>query len=166
MQYELVKSKLSGDAATIYSIKLEGEKVTQFEKFLSKYYSDYKTEINSIVSRLKVIGNDTGLRLGFYKENEGALLDGVCALFDSPNKELRVYFLKNGKDNIILGGGGPKSKAIRAYQEDEILDKEANIIKQLSKDLTQRIKAGDIFYLSNGEFGGRLNFIDLNDDEE
>ncbi|UVR14472.1 hypothetical protein [Parabacteroides distasonis] len=65
----------------------------------------------------------TGAAEHFFKLNEGKPGDGVCALFDSPDKKLRIYCIRFANVAIVVGGGGYKPKNIRAYQESSSLKK-------------------------------------------
>ena len=60
--------------------------------------------------------------------DEGIPGDGVCALFDLPNSNLRLYCIRYGNSIIILGGGGQKPKTISAFQENEKLAKQFEVI--------------------------------------
>ncbi|MBK6979124.1 MAG: hypothetical protein IPH28_20170 [Cytophagaceae bacterium] len=59
--------------------------------------------------------------------------DGVCALYDDPDRNLRLYCIRYGKQIVVLGGGGHKPKTIRALQEDEKLKQENYLIRNISK---------------------------------
>ena len=94
MEFEIVKIKqLSGKKTQIYSVILGQENKSVFEHFLQNNYSEYPTEIEDIVSKLKIMATKTGAAENFFKLNEGKPGDGVCALFDSPDKKLRIYCL-------------------------------------------------------------------------
>lgn len=122
MEFEIIKIKqLSGKKAQIYSVILGQEDQSVFEQFLQNNYSEYPTEIEDIVSKLKIMATKTGAAEHFFKLNEGKPGDGVCALFDSPDKKLRIYCIRFANVAIVVGGGGYKPKNIRAYQESSSL---------------------------------------------
>lgn len=100
------------------------------------------------------IALDYGAERMFFKENEGKLDDLVCALYDSPESNLRLYCIRMGKTIIILGGGGYKPKMIRALQEDPKLTVENNIICKFSEILYEKIKDGEIFWVDEMTLGG------------
>jgi hypothetical protein len=160
MKFRLKKErKLSGNKASIYTIYILDEEKTLFDIFLEEYNSLLKNEIKDIVLRLKAIGNKTGARDQYFKLNEGALGDGVCALYDVPDKKLRLYCIKFGTLLLIIGGGGVKPKNIRALQENPKLTQENNIVKELSKAILERIKEGTIKYTEDCmDFIGNLEF--------
>ena len=145
MELEIVKIKqLSGKKTQIYSVILNQEDQSVFEQFLQNNYSGYPTEIEDIVSKLKIMATKTGAAEHFFKLNEGKPGDGVCALFDSPDKKLRIYCIRFANVAIIVGGGGYKPK------------KEAEMVIQISKIISKAIKNKDIHLDDNGFFLGNL----------
>jgi len=150
MKIRLVKlSHLSGNQASIYSVIYENDKISLFEKFINENNNSFKSELKDIISRLLVIGNTTGAREQFFKLNEGVPGDGVCALYDDPHKNLRLYCIRCGTTFIIVGGGGPKPKTVRALQEDPKLNKENTIIRKISKLITDKLTEGDITFTND-----------------
>lgn len=132
--------------AVVYSILPEGSDDTLFDIFVNENATEHQTEIEFIFNRLYAIGYDTGGRHGFFKHNEGEPGDGVCALYDEPEYALRLYCIRYGSVAIILGGGGPKPKGIKAWQDDDKLKQEAEMMIQVSKDIEDRRKNGDIWW--------------------
>ncbi|HAF27919.1 MAG TPA: hypothetical protein DCG75_02625 [Bacteroidales bacterium] len=160
MKCKIVKlDQFSGDEASVYSIYLDKAKSTLFEEFMKENIISFKSELIDIVKRLKVIGSKTGARGDFFKFNEGDLSDGICALYDEPDSKLRLYCIRYGNDIIILGGGGEKPKNIKAFQENEKLEKENYLLREISKEITKRIKNKDITRSENYlDFEGELEF--------
>lgn len=115
-----------------------------FDIFINENKTLYLSEIRSIFSRLKIIGNDTGARESFFKTKEGVPGDGVCALYDSPGKKLRLYCIRYGEELIIIGGGG--SKNVKALQDDKKLKEENYFLRWLSKKITEYIRNNDISF--------------------
>ena len=127
VELEIVKIKqLSGKKTQIYSVILNQEDQSVFEQFLQNNYSEYPTEIEDIVSKLKIMATKTGAAEHFFKLNEGKPGDGVCALFD------------------------------RAYQESSSLKKEAETVVRISRIISEAIKNKDIHLDDNGFFLGNL----------
>ena len=61
MEFEIIKIKqLSGKKAQIYSVILGQEDQSVFEQFLQNNYSEYPTEIEDIVSKLKIMAKKLG----------------------------------------------------------------------------------------------------------
>lgn len=140
MVYEIVNlDDYSGSQATLYSIIPEGETETLFDKFVDENLDKYREEIEEILETLYQIGNKRGARVSYFKTNEGNYGDNVCALFDEPERNLRIYCIRYGMDVVILGNGGFKSKEIKSWQEDEHLTKVATEVIEYAKDITYRI---------------------------
>jgi len=145
MKCKIVKlDQFSGDAASIYSVYIDNEKKTLFDKFIEENINSFKSELLDMIQRLKVIGKSTGARMKFFKDKEGKPGDGVSALYDIPGTKLRLYCIRYGTELIILGGGGAKKKSIKALQEDEKLKKENYLLRKISEEITKRIKTKDI----------------------
>ena len=160
MNYEIIQiDELSGSKASIYSVLPEGEDLTLFDSFVEEYDKQYPLEIKYIVKLLQTMGEQFGIREQLIKSNEGKLGDGVIALYDDPDKNLRLYGIRYGSSILVLGSGGEKSKQIRAWQEDSKLKKEAEIIIKISADINQRIKDKEIEFSEDyTELTGNLNF--------
>ncbi|MEX0988167.1 MAG: hypothetical protein WD052_11880 [Bacteroidales bacterium] len=79
----------------------------------------------------------TGAQEHFFKTKEGKPGDQVCALYDTPEKNLRLYCIRMGNTVIILGGGGPKTT--RTLQKDPKLKKENYIIREVSEVIKQKM---------------------------
>jgi hypothetical protein len=152
-------NKISGNVASIYAIQFEGETETSLDKFIAENSTSFKSETKDIVRRLTSIGHLTGARAQFFKENEGKPGDGVCALYDNPDSNLRLYCIRFGSQLIVIGGGGHKPKSIRSFQEDPKLKKENDFVRWLSAQITQRIKDKEIRYTKDHiDFEGNLEF--------
>ena len=160
---EIVKlEQFSGSKASIYSVVLAGETQTLLDKFISENNILYKSETKNILERLIAIGHNVGARVNFFKEGEGNPGDGLCALYDNPNSKLRLYCIRYGSQIIIVGGGGEKPKNIRTLQESDKLKEENYLLRELSGQITNRIKEKEIQFSNDS-----LNFIgNLAFDEE
>jgi len=102
MNFKIVKlSQFSGYHAGIYSIYLENEQQTLFERFLKENINSFKSEIIDINSRLITINKKTGAKDDYFKLNEGNPGDGVCALYDKQKSNLRLYCIKFGNTLVI-----------------------------------------------------------------
>ena len=163
MGLKLVKLKrYSGSKATIYTLYDEAARKTLFEKFVEENQAECLDELQDIHVRLNNIGHRFGAREQFFKENEGKPGDMVCALFDLPDKKLRLYCIRLGKVMLILGGGGVKN--VRTLQENEKLKTENYLLRKVSAELYVKLLDNDIKWSIDGtELLGDLNFN--NDDE-
>lgn len=149
MQFELVKVYV-GRCTTFYSVKLDGEDNTLFEKFVSEYEDSYQNELEKISRSIRKMADVTGAREQFFKLNEGVPGDGVCALYDEPDKKLRLYCVRYASVAVILGSGGEKPKDIRALQEDVKLTHENQLVRNISTGITQALKSRQIWWSENG----------------
>ena len=150
---------LSGKSASIYCLYCEENKENLLGQFVNENYKNFPYEVNDILKRLKSIGHKTGARENFFKLNEGNLGDGVCALYDNPDKNLRLFCIRNGNVNVIIGSGGEKPKNMKAFQESPKLTDENYFLRAVSKLFLERIKAKEIRYNGN-DLVGNLTFED------
>lgn len=166
MKFSIRKlSRLSGREASVYSVFIDGEQGDKFEQFLENYTQSHPDEVKDILKRIYNIGHSEGARTGFFKEKEGLPGDLVCALYDDPDSNLRLYCLRFGKTAVILGGGGIKPKDIKAWQESPELSRQARLMIEVSKKLAERIKDKDIVWsLNQKDLIGDLDFNDEDDD--
>jgi hypothetical protein len=162
MRCKLVKlSRFSGNKASIYSIVLNDEQETLLDKFIHDNKNTFLSEIKDILERLRTIGKKTGARIDYFKLFEGTPGDGVCALYDDEDSNLRLYCIRYGSQLVIAGNGGPKPKSIQALQEDEKLTDENYFLRWLSDEITTRIKEREICYINDFlDFSGNLEFQD------
>lgn len=150
-------TELSGSMATIYSVLIEDDDVSLFEHFLQEQRSNHSRELENIVSRLIIIGEHTGARSSFFKHHEGNPGDGLVALYDTPDKRLRLYAIRYGVDIVVLGGGG--IKVVRALQEDSKLRHENYLLRKIAKGLNESIQNRSIIFSEDRlEFEGELEF--------
>lgn len=71
MSFDITEmTDLSGEMAHIYSVTLKGEEQTLLEQFFEDN-AEYEEEINTIVQKIMVMGNETGCRYEFFKHHEG-----------------------------------------------------------------------------------------------
>src|SRR5258708_36617882 len=107
--------------ASLYTVMVDalgGAITTKFDQFIEKYRSTYPRGLMDIVRRLKSLGNTTGCTENFFKLDEGLDPDDlVCALYDVPEINLRLYGIRLSEKIIILEECGPKSTG--TCQEDK-----------------------------------------------
>lgn len=166
MNYEIIPlDEFSGKKATIYSALPEGDELTLFDKFVYEYNTKFPDEILSIADLLEDMGRKYGIRENLIKTKEGKPGDGVVALYDNPDKNLRLYGIRYGLTILVLGSGGEKSKEIMAWQEDDKLTKEAEIVIKISEEISQRIIDKEISFSEDGlQLIGNLNFSNNDND--
>jgi hypothetical protein len=67
---------------------------------------------------------------------------------------------------VILGGGGEKAEDVRAWQDDEKLSREANLMIEYAKDILQRLDDGDLYWSKDRtELEGNLKNYDNEQDD-
>ena len=142
-------SCLSGQAS-IYVVVYEDENETSLERFVKENNTDFRDEVKDILQRLNAIGHKTGTRAQFFKPNEGKPGDGVCALYDNPEKHLRLYCIRNGNVTLIIRGGGEKSKQMMAFQESDKLKEENYFLRDVSQLILERLKDKDNSHSPDG----------------
>ena len=164
MKFRIVKlNQLSGNKASIYTVYYDDLQKTSLEIFIYQNKNLLLSELNDIISRLKVIGTKTGAREQYFKINEGKPGDGVCALFDRPNKKLRLYCIRYGALILIIGGGGHKN--VQKLQQNRKLLNENKFLRDLSARIYERIRNKVIWFSENNmDFEGDLTFNDLDDE--
>lgn len=167
MKYRLVRlNKFTGRGATIYSVIVDDDTQTLFDWFIAENLGVYPLELKSIRDRLLAIGNKVGAREQFFKLHEGNPGDGVCALYDLPETNLRLYCIRYGNCAIILGGGGYKPKPMRALQESEKLEDENYLLRDLSALISNALRSGNVKWSADGyELLGDLIFYDNHENE-
>lgn len=160
MKCKLVKiPDLSGKEASFYSVIINDELDSLFDQFIKENKNSFLSELKNIIKRLNTIGHKTGAREGFFKLHEGSLGDGVCALYDEPDKMLRLYCIRYAKQLVILGGGGPKK--VKTYQEDEKLLEENQFLQWLSHQIKESMSEGQIEFDNDfRDFSGDLTIQD------
>jgi len=160
MKCKIVRiNKLCGNGASIYSVAIDDDTKTLFDEFVEECSVSFKDETIDILKRLKSIGNITGARAQYFKMHEGVPGDGVCALYDKPKSNLRLYCIRFGSQLLLVGSGGHKPKSIRALQEDDKLTEENYLLRAISLEVTRRIKEKDIQYTNDDfDFIGELEF--------
>jgi hypothetical protein len=165
MKFEIIELlDFSGHHAGVYSIIVDENDLSLFDIFIQENIDKYSEEVGDILATIETIGYETGAREKFFKPNEGSLGDGICALYDNPDRKLRLYCIKYGSSTIILGGGGMKN--VRALQDDPKLKDENYLLRKISKMITDAIKEGDIRWSADGkQLIGNVIIQDHEDDE-
>ena len=166
MKISLVElEELSGEKLKVYSVVVEEEELTLYDQFLEENQEQHKDEISDITNRIEVMARFTGLRDDFIKTGEGALGDGICAIYDKPESNLRLYFIRYGNVAIVVGGGGPKPKTIRRLQDASKLKDENYFLRKVSVALTEAVREGTLIIKDEG-LESETDFIYTIDEDE
>lgn len=142
----------------IYSVAVDDSDKTLFDLFLEENDADYRLELAEIITKLKTMSSKTGFTNNYFKLNEGTLGDGVCAITDLKGK-LRLYCIRFGNILLVLGGGGPKSKLIRALQEDPKLLMENNNVRIISAAMAKAIREKELRIEEDGSLYGNETIV-------
>lgn len=116
------------ETTDIFSIRINGDRMTELEKFLIMFKdSENKYVQSDLESIIKAISNisENGALESYFRP-EGKFNDRVVALpiyVVSRNKKaegtLRLYGIRISNSLLIIGGGGLKTT--QAYDQDEVL---------------------------------------------
>jgi hypothetical protein len=106
---------LCGKRATVYSVILEDDKLTLFERFFNENKAEYSKEVADLTSKILAMANKVGVQEHYFTRPEGKFGQDVWDLRDYPKKRLRLYCMRLSGVAIILGGGGPKPKGVAAF---------------------------------------------------
>lgn len=169
MNFTLVEIKeLSGEKLKVYSIITENDEevgYTLYDRFIEENSVHFKSEVVDITNRIEIIAKHTGLREDFIKAGEGNLGDGIHALYDKPNSNLRLYFIRFGNVAIVLGNGGIKPKSIRKLQENPKLQESNYFLRKVSAVLKVAVQEGSLSISDEGlESNTEFNYT-IEDDE-
>lgn len=161
MNFTLVEiEELSGEKLKVYSIMMEEDEgigYTLYDRFIEDNKEIFKTEVEDITNRIEVMARHTGLREDFIKPGEGILGDGICALYDKPESNLRLYFIRYGNVAIVLGGGGHKPKSTRRLQETTQLKEVNYLLRKISATLAKAVNTGSLS-ISNESLESQTDF--------
>ncbi|GAB2683453.1 hypothetical protein GCM10027037_00340 [Mucilaginibacter koreensis] len=166
MKFKLHKiAQLSGSKASVYTVTLDGDAGSLFEQFLIANKGEFPAETQDLLLALRTIGHKTGARVDFFKKGEGRMGDHISALFDVPERKLRLYCIQFGMDCIILGGGGPKTT--RTWQEDTELSRQMHLLMQVADRIHQGFADKELGWGPGmRDITGDLDFKEYDDDQE
>ena len=143
------------DKVGVYSCKVNGSDLSEFELFLQKYKdSEHQKDVVTIMARILRLMKDGCYER--YFRYEGARKDRLFALpshFDVG--DLRVYCLVLSPNILILGNGGLKTT--RTYNEDSWLYSCAEFLQRLDKKIKYFEESG-ILTIEGKIIGGKTLF--------
>lgn len=126
----------------IYTIRLNEEKDTEFNKFLIMFKDSedeyLKGDLDRIIRAIEKISENGALES--YFRNEGLFKDRVCAiplLIEPRDKTkhgtLRLYCIRVSDSLLIVGGGG--LKVTDKYEADENLESKVKTLQAIDNEL-------------------------------
>lgn len=129
------------EKADVFSIRLSGESMSEFNKFYIRFKDTDDTyllnDLNRILATIKAIG----LKGALENETrpEGKMQDRICAipLITEPRDKqkhgtLRLYCIRISEKLFIVGGGIKKNQT---YQENSGLADQVLLLQQIDKKL-------------------------------
>lgn len=134
----------------LFTIRFEGDSVTEFEKFANKFKDDAKrqTDLQMILNALnKILEN--GATLERYFRPEGKMRDNVVAL-PTFRTSLRLYCLRMSDSVLIVGNGGEKNT--KTYEESAELNGYVISLQKLDELIRVEVKKGNIV-IESGTMG-------------
>lgn len=135
-----LQSVAEAEKGSLFSICLEGDSISEFEKFVQKHNESYSKDLNTILTAIKRMLKVSGF-LERYFRPEGKYNDGVCALPIDSGK-LRLYCLRIN-DSILIAGNGGVKKA-QKYQDCDDLNGYVVTLQKLDRALKVAIKRGEV----------------------
>lgn len=135
-----LQSVAEAEKGSLFSICLEGDSISEFEKFVQKHNESYSKDLNTILTAIKRMLKVSGF-LERYFRPEGKYKDGVCALPIDSSK-LRLYCLRIN-DSILIAGNGGVKKA-QKYQDCDDLNGYVVTLQKLDRALKVAIKRGEV----------------------
>lgn len=97
------------------------------------------------------MANKTSALEVFFKLNEGLDADDkVAALYDVPDREMRLYCIRISEKIVILGGGAPKY--VRAWQHDLKLRNAVEEMMFISRLVHDKIDSGELYFSEDDLF--------------
>ena len=151
----------SGEKASVYAVLNTANNTHPFADFLRRYAgSIYEDKAMNLVGRIKSMGTKTGVIDEFLKLNESEIkgkAENMCALFDKPKKEMRLFCIKISNKIIVIGDGAPKPPNIIKWQQCPTLSKAARYMMLISEAIKSKVNSGSLSISSDGmSFKGNL----------
>ncbi len=131
----------SSDSCTMYTIQFLSDKISEFEKFISKFRQDAELnpDFQAIMRFVEQILSNGALER--YFRREGKMSDSVVAL-PVLKSRLRLYCLRLTDKILILGNGDVKNS--RTYEEDNTLQGYVMDLQKFERMLRQEVSQGNI----------------------
>ena len=142
MALATIQSIIQTEEAGLFTIIVEGESFTEFQKFITKGNANAKLlpDLQKILTAIQRMMNTAGF-LERYFRPEGKMNDRVVALPIQQSK-LRLYCLRLSDSVLIVGNGGHKTT--KTYEESEELSGYVITLQNLDKLLSAAERRGTI----------------------
>lgn len=144
-----------------YSIRLEGNVLTELEDFFVRFPigCKYDEEIDVIIAWMDRIAEKGALER--YFRPEGKYGDGVGVIPIDVGNKIRLYCLRISDNVLIFGNGGIKNTA--KWEDDKNLSRYVELLIDTSRFIRSRLRNYTILLVGK-EMIGNLNF-DRNEKE-
>ena len=157
-----------GDYATIYTFRIEGEEISELDRFLGDEVVRNSPDFHSLLDRLKRLTDELGLyhpQSDFgadrWFRDESNLRDhddDACALWapipvedrrrlKKPYPSLRLYCFRLER-MLIVGGGGVKRT--QRPEDDPHLNRQLRALKYVMKRVKRRLSEGGLSIVEDG----------------
>jgi len=151
---ELTKIE-AGRAGTLYSIKLNGSKKSEFDLFAENSEFQQNEDFREALAFLEIMVEKKGFEPRYFKVSEGSYTDSLVAL---SRGNIRLYGLRWSKLLLIVGNGG--YKGTQCYQDDPILDRATKVLMAVDKEVLELYRSGRVVIdHDKGEITGELQFV-------
>lgn len=156
LSFEIIELH-NGNGGFLYSIKLDGEKLTEYEKFLTNKDFQKCKDFKKIIGRLNGMVEKYGFREDFFEIEESGLMDNVVAAHYY-KKDLRLYCIRNSNILLIVGYGGIKET--KATQDDIKLQNIVDVLSYIDGRFFERLDDPheNLTMCDNGKLIGNLKF--------
>lgn len=141
-----IKTIEQNDNVSLYSICFNGDELSEYEKFLTKFKDNAQLNYDFqkiLLALAKIV--EVGALERFFR-NEGRMKDNLCAL-SIDSRRLRLYCLRISDKILIVGNGGEKTT--RTYQDDETLSGYVIDLQKFDEILKEAQKTGTISIENN-----------------
>lgn len=136
MKFFKIIEYYTGRKASFFSVITDDNQDDEFSLLAERLYStEHKDKLLKLISKIQIMADKTGTR-DFFKD-EGA---NLVFRFNIDNDEaypIRIYCIKYGSENIILGGGGIKLPTTQTYQEQDDLNSAVTLLRTVDKTLNE-----------------------------
>lgn len=141
-------------AVNYYVIRFKDEEDSEFDKFFDKFDGNesFEESFNIIIEWLNKIGDEGGLN--DHLRSEGGSLKAIPI----ETSKLRLYCFRVNECIIILGNGAHKRKNIKAYQDDPELNEYVSDLREVGKNLLNRVRNSDKASIYQCKLYGNLEF--------
>lgn len=129
------------EKVNIYSIRIDGESQTEYEKFIVQHKDRYKRDLGILAYRIQKITEDGVFERHF--RYEGKFNDRVSAIPSHLDmSKLRVYCICVNERILILGNGGLKKT--RTYNLNTVLNNFVDMMQKIDKQIKLKEASGTI----------------------